>query len=303
MDAVLTYWRDPSQVKPCAQAAIINMELAALRSSVVQAAEAHRRGRRVGAPTQLGTAAVNYMTDVFDGRCHVANIVTLSQAPKCGWETWFACTYAEDVAKLRMPDDLRSAKGKNMRKVEYAVRGDERVRQGCFGAHTAERSPQLQVLHEAEGGSETLGARGEDCRGVGGQGCPRATELDSSVETPAKRTVISRVITTRWIQIWAHQSAHPGLRLSDSSEPCARLNRGSEQGIPTVEMESGDDEPEDLRPQCVEWLADKVRASLGCDAPSIRALFDENPQADRRLPPRCANRQLSHPTFLSTRAA
>ena len=34
-------------------------------------------------------------------------------------------------------------------------------------------------------------------------------------------------------------------------------------------MESGDDEPEDLRPQCVEWLADKVRASLGCDAPSI----------------------------------
>ena len=116
MDAVLTYWRDPSQVRPCAQAAIINMELAALRSSVVQAAEAHRRGRRVGAPTQLGTAAVNYMTDVFAGRCHVANIVTLSQAPKCGWETWFACTYAEDVAKLRMPDDLRSAKGKNIGK-------------------------------------------------------------------------------------------------------------------------------------------------------------------------------------------
>ena len=57
------------------------------------------------------------------------------------------------------------------------------------------------------------------------------------------------------------------------------LTAGPEQGIPTVEMESGDDEPEDLRPQCVEWLADKVRASLGCDAPSIRALFDENPQA------------------------
>ncbi len=46
-----------------------------------------------------------------------------------------------------------------------------------------------------------------------------------------------------------------------------------------MEMESGDEEPEDLRPQCVEWLADKVRASLGCDAPSVRALFDENPQA------------------------
>ena len=89
-----------------------------------------------------------------------------------------------------------------------------------------------------------------------------------------------------------------------SSEPCARLNRGSGAGDPTVEMESGDDEPEDLRPQCVEWLADKVRASLGCDAPSIRALFDENPQAiDDFLQGACANRQLSHPTFLSIRAA
>ena len=82
------------------------------------------------------------------------------------------------------------------------------------------------------------------------------------------------------------------------------LTAGPEQGIPTVEMESGDDEPEDLRPQCVEWLADKVRASLGCDAPSIRALFDENPQAiDDFLQGACASRQLSHPTFLSIRAA
>lgn len=77
----------------------------------------------------------------------------------------------------------------------------------------------------------------------------------------------------------AHQSAHPGLRLSIHLSPVLVLTAGPEQGIPTVEMESGDDEPEDLRPQCVEWLADKVRASLGCDAPSIRALFDENPQA------------------------
>ena len=63
----------------------------------------------MAAPTQPSTAAVNYMTDVFDGRCHVANVVTLSQAPKCGWETWFACTYAEDFAKLRMPASARSA--------------------------------------------------------------------------------------------------------------------------------------------------------------------------------------------------
>ena len=109
LEAIMSYWRDPATVKPCAQAAIINVELSALRSAIVQSAEAHRRGRPVAAPTQLGTAAVNYMTDAFDGRCHVANVVTLSQAPKCGWETWFACTYAEDFAKLRMPASARSA--------------------------------------------------------------------------------------------------------------------------------------------------------------------------------------------------
>jgi hypothetical protein len=108
MEAIMSYWRDPATVKPCAQAAIINVELSSLRSAVVQSAEAHRRGKPVTAPTQLGTAAVNYMTEAFDGRCHVANVVTLSQAPKCGWETWFACTYAEDVAKLRMPSSARS---------------------------------------------------------------------------------------------------------------------------------------------------------------------------------------------------
>ena len=34
-----------------------------------------------------------------------------------------------------------------------------------------------------------------------------------------------------------------------------------------------------LDPGADRGLADKVRASLGCDAPSVRALFDENPQA------------------------
>ena len=110
MEAVMSYWRDPASVRPCAQAAIINLELAALRSAIVQATEAHAKGREVAAPTQLGTAAVNYMTGLFDGRCQVANVVTLSQARKCGWETWFACTYAEDVAKLRMPPDYTAGK-------------------------------------------------------------------------------------------------------------------------------------------------------------------------------------------------
>ena len=30
-------------------------------------------------------------------------IVTLSPARSCGWETWFSCTYGEDLQKLRCP--------------------------------------------------------------------------------------------------------------------------------------------------------------------------------------------------------
>ena len=76
MEAVMQFWRNPSNVAPCAQATIINYELACLRSAIVQAAENHRVGRKVTAPTQLGTAAVNYMHGLFDGRCHVANVGT-----------------------------------------------------------------------------------------------------------------------------------------------------------------------------------------------------------------------------------
>jgi hypothetical protein len=59
--------------------------------------------------------------------------------------------------------------------------------------------------------------------------------------------------------------AHPAARrlFIIHWSPTLVLTAGPEKGILTVEMESGDEEPEDLRPQCVEWLADKVRASLG----------------------------------------
>ena len=33
----------------------------------------------------------------------LAMIVTLSPARSCGWETWFSCTYGEDLQKLRCP--------------------------------------------------------------------------------------------------------------------------------------------------------------------------------------------------------
>ena len=75
--------------------------LSGLRSAAVTATEAHRRGRKVSAPTQLGTAAVDFLSSAFDGRALLSMVVTLSPAPGSGWETWFACTYGEDLAKLR----------------------------------------------------------------------------------------------------------------------------------------------------------------------------------------------------------
>ena len=37
------------------------------------------------------------------GYAKLAMVVCLSPAPQNGWETWFACTYGEDLNKLRCP--------------------------------------------------------------------------------------------------------------------------------------------------------------------------------------------------------
>ena len=58
MDAVLTYWRDPSQVKPCAQAAITNMERAALllrMADVTATTEIYERRDPASVPVWRGT--------------------------------------------------------------------------------------------------------------------------------------------------------------------------------------------------------------------------------------------------------
>ena len=43
------------------------------------------------------------MSESFGGAANVAVVVTLSQAPQCGWETWFSCKYGRELAKLRAP--------------------------------------------------------------------------------------------------------------------------------------------------------------------------------------------------------
>merc|ERR1712087_973888 len=85
------------------QGFIVNFELSGLRTAVVQATEQHRKRKPLVIPKGLGTSFVEYASRCFSGTALLAMIVTLSPAPSCGWETWFSCTYGEDLRKLRAP--------------------------------------------------------------------------------------------------------------------------------------------------------------------------------------------------------
>lgn len=100
--AIMDYWRGKEPTVG-GQGTIVNYELSALRTAVVQATEQHRMGRKMRVTKQLGTSFVEYASGCFSGSALLAMIVTLSPAPSCGWETWFSCTYGDDLRKLRAP--------------------------------------------------------------------------------------------------------------------------------------------------------------------------------------------------------
>ena len=54
-------------------------------------------------PKAMGTSFYEYAAGCFSGDSLLSMIVTLSPAPSCGWETWFSCTYGEDLNKLHCP--------------------------------------------------------------------------------------------------------------------------------------------------------------------------------------------------------
>jgi len=86
-----------------AQAFIINFELSNFRTEIKKAAAAHRRGKEPFVSKCLTTAATEYFSQCLTGACSVAAVVCISPAPQNGWESWFACHYGEDIAKLRVP--------------------------------------------------------------------------------------------------------------------------------------------------------------------------------------------------------
>lgn len=80
---------------------------------VLMATENHRAGRAYNPPTQMVTPAIRFISTCLTGSCLTIMIVTLSQAPQNGWETWFSLQYGTDLSKLQVP--LKRQRARNYR--------------------------------------------------------------------------------------------------------------------------------------------------------------------------------------------
>lgn len=90
------------------QAAVINYELAELGKEVTRATDIHRKRKPYKPPLQVCTAAIQYLAGRFNGSFKIGMMICLSQAPNCGWETWFSLQYGIDLSKLYTPAKLNT---------------------------------------------------------------------------------------------------------------------------------------------------------------------------------------------------
>jgi acetyl esterase/lipase len=95
------------QLSTGAQCYFINFELFCLIGTILTATDFNKKNKGAGPPCKpkvmVDTDAMKVMGACFAGTAAVSMVVTLSQAPQCGWETWFSCKYGADVANLRTP--------------------------------------------------------------------------------------------------------------------------------------------------------------------------------------------------------
>lgn len=154
------------------QGLVINFELSQLRTAVVQATEQHLKGLPVINAKTPGTEFIEFAKGCFDCSALLSMIVTLSPARSCGWETWFSCTYGEDLQRLRCPVQPQKAKDLSKliaatelaiqrlsdEKASEAAANDKYVRLRAFQLrHETQQLEQLQRLAAlaAEGKSGT----------------------------------------------------------------------------------------------------------------------------------------------------
>jgi hypothetical protein len=90
------------------QGRIINYELFELGKEIGLATNKHRRRLPYKAPTQNTTPFMQFTGSMLDGSCLCKMMICLSQAPQCGWETWWSLCYGTTMSKLKAPVVARS---------------------------------------------------------------------------------------------------------------------------------------------------------------------------------------------------
>merc|ERR1712176_189836 len=71
--------------------------------AVVKATDSHLSNAKYAPPTQLVSPFLKFVASCMDGSSLLGVVVTISQARRCGWETWFTMKYGTDLANLKVP--------------------------------------------------------------------------------------------------------------------------------------------------------------------------------------------------------
>ena len=103
MDVMLELYLGREIVSTGAQAFVINWELFELGSAVLQATRCHKSGKKYAPPKQAVSDFLKFVASCMDGRAMLGMVITISQAARNGWETWFTMKYGTELAKLRAP--------------------------------------------------------------------------------------------------------------------------------------------------------------------------------------------------------
>jgi hypothetical protein len=95
--------RNPHDLTVEQQARIINYELFEFGKEVLKAASAHKRRFPYRPPRQNASLFCKFVGSCLEGQTALHMMVCLSQAPPCGWCTWFSLQHGTDLAALRAP--------------------------------------------------------------------------------------------------------------------------------------------------------------------------------------------------------
>ena len=107
------------------QAQLINFELQELRTLALQASEAHKANKKYSPPTSNYTQAIRFVASNLDGSCRTGMVITLSQAPQNGWETWFSLNYGTTLAEIEVKLKKRKTLGKLQELIKEAEKDKE----------------------------------------------------------------------------------------------------------------------------------------------------------------------------------